>query len=240
MKSNHDLSAPVLSNNVSLPERIGSSVTGALMLYQSIRKGSNIPLLAIGSYLMFRGVTGHCFGYGSFPEESQEDGDTRSRNINIKTAVTVNRPREEVYAFWRNFANIPLFMTHIEDVMDLKDGFHQWKAKIPGGLGTLEWKSMMFKDIPNERIGWQSLPGALIENAGNVHFRDAGKFGTEVFLAISYRAPGGKAGKGLGKMLNKFFKSVVKEDIRNFRRFLETGEIPKTKETLQQQPTSTL
>jgi uncharacterized membrane protein len=36
--------------------------------------------------------------------------------IRTRRAITVNRPVEEVYGFWRDFQNLPRFMRHLESV----------------------------------------------------------------------------------------------------------------------------
>lgn len=214
--------------NVEEGERMLSAVMGSLLLYRAFKKGGIIKALT-GGYLLFRGATGYCPAY-----EALEDKGVviKSRNINIKTSVTVKKPRHEVYDFWRKLENLPLFMKHIKSVEMQAEKVTEWKARIPGGLGSISWKTEIVEDQPNERIGWSSLPGSTIENAGNIHFRDAGKFGTEVHAVISYHAPAGKAGETLARLFTPAFEAVVREDIKNFKRYLESGEIP----TIEGQP----
>ena len=122
-------------------------------------------------------------------------------------------------------------MRHLKKVQVLDETTSEWTASIPrlpGKLGTVSWKSEIVKDDPGALLSWKSLPGSAIENAGKVSFNDAGKFGTEVHVVISYHAPLGLVGEKAGKLLNPLFEKMVREDIRNFKRFIETGEIPTT------------
>ena len=41
--------------------------------------------------------------------------------VDINTTLKVKRPKEELYAYWRNLENLPNFMSHIEDVRELSD-----------------------------------------------------------------------------------------------------------------------
>lgn len=218
---------PPFEQNLSAPERIFSLISGAALLYYSIKEEKKKTGLAAG-YLVLRGATGYCSLYQAFGKSSKVE----THNINAKTVITVNKPIEEVYSFWRKLDNLPLFMKHLKKVEVLDDKISEWEAKIPKGLGTIKWKSEIVEDQPNERLGWHSLPGSDIENAGNVHFRDAGRFGTEVHVVISYRAPAGKVGEKLAELLNPALEEIVKEDIRGFRRYLESGELP----TIEGQP----
>ena len=210
---------PGLNPNISKTERILSLLGGAYMIYDALGKDKKSYTEAgFAGYLLYRGATGHCFVYDSMGKTKP---DNRSRNVNIQVSMIVDRPRKEVYEFWRNFENLPMFMEHLESVKTLTDHISVWKAKLPGGTGTLSWQSEIVKERPDEFIGWQSLPGSDIENAGKVEFKNAPGYGTEVHVAISYDAPGGIPGEGAARMINPLFEKMVTNDISNFKRFVE-------------------
>ena len=52
-------------------------------------------------------------------------------------SITVARPRSEVYAFWRDFENLPRFMHHVESVQNLGGGRSHWVATAPRIAGGL-------------------------------------------------------------------------------------------------------
>ncbi len=145
--------------------------------------------------------------------------------MNIKTILFVNKPRQEVYAFWRNLSNLPLFMEHLKSVKTLDKNRSKWKAWLPGKIGTISWKAEIVKDEPGLLLGWNSLPDSTIDNAGKVEFRDADG-GTELRVIITYRAPLGALGAGLAKLLNPTFESIIEEDVKSFKYFIETGIRP--------------
>lgn len=148
-----------------------------------------------------------------------------SKNEHVRYAVTILRPREEVYRFWRNWTNLPLFSRHLLEVKDLGNGKTEWTAAGPNGAVT--WRAETLQDVPNEQIGWRALPDSDIQNHGVVQFVDApGERGTEVRVYLSYDAPGGAFGKWLAKLTGNEPEQEVGETLRRFKALLECGELP--------------
>lgn len=210
--------------NVTVAERVISTMIGSYLLLRALRK-RNLGIIngAAAGFLLYRGLSGHCPGYLAMGKKKLPDP---VKNINIRTTITVNKPRHEVYAFWRKLDNLPLFMKHLHSVEVLDGKQSKWKARIPGGLGTIQWMAEITKEEEGSLLGWNSLAGAAVDNAGKVTFTDAGENGTEIHAVISYRAPLGKAGESVARLFNQVFEDMIKEDIRNFKRYIETGEIP--------------
>lgn len=204
--------------NISNPERALSVLTGMYLLYDSVaKKNKSFSEAMLAGVLLYRGISGHSPLYSAIGKTKP---DNRSRNVNIQVTQTVNKSREEVYQFWRNFENLPLFMEHLSSVRQIDENISAWEAQVPGGLGTVSWKSEIVKERPNEFIGWQSLPGSSVINAGKIEFCDV-PGGTEVHVVISYHAPGGIPGEGAARAFNPYFEELLREDIRNFKWYIE-------------------
>jgi uncharacterized membrane protein len=147
------------------------------------------------------------------------------RGIHVTEAITIKRPRHEVYGFWHNFENLPRFMAHLESVQVLDGNRSRWKAKAPAGA-SVEWEAETIEDRDNELIAWRSLPDAAVPNSGSVTFRDApGDRGTEVLVELRYQPPGGKVGALIAKLFGEEPEQQVKGDLRRFKQVMETGEI---------------
>jgi uncharacterized membrane protein len=215
-----------LSTNVGTGERVASAVGGALLLFDTVAKKKVSLLQTIaGTYLLLRGVTGFCLAYDQLGKKELE---WKAQNVNIRTSLTVNRPRDQVYAFWRRLENLPRFMTHLKNVQVLDEKTSEWTASLTGDLGNISWKSEIVKDDPGDTLSWQSLPGSSIENAGKITFSDAWNAGTLVDIVISYHAPLGVLGEKAGRLLNPLFEKMVRSDVQNFKRYIETSGIPTT------------
>jgi uncharacterized membrane protein len=214
-----------LSVNVGKLERIASILAGSALLVKGLQneeKKSGIAMAIAGGLLFFRGATGHSIIYTIAGKKKLPD---TVKNINIMTKLTVNSPRQEVYDFWRKLSNLPLFMEHLDKVEVIDSKRSHWSAKVPGHLGKIEWDAEIVKEIDGELLGWNSLPHASINNAGKVEFRDADENGTEITVLITYRAPFGDVGEGIASMLNPVFKKMITKDVKNFKRYIEAGDI---------------
>jgi uncharacterized membrane protein len=146
--------------------------------------------------------------------------------IKMKKAVTVNSPADVLYQFWRNLKNMPgLFDSKLISVEVVDEVRSHWTLSAPGGI-TLEWDAEITVDRPNEMIGWRSLPGADIDNAGYVRFeRATGARGTVVKVALQYNPPAGKLGAALATVLGERPSGLVQEALRRLKQLKETGEI---------------
>lgn len=148
--------------------------------------------------------------------------------LEAKRAITINRPREEIYQAWRDFRNLPRFMENLVSIELLGDNQSHWVAKAPAGA-TVEWDATMTEDQPNTEIAWHSLPGSSVENAGMVRFVPApnGK-GTEIHVQIRYNPPAGKLGAAVAKIFGKDPGQQMASDLRRFKQIMETGEIARS------------
>ncbi len=229
VKRNVDLTSIQSTDpNVNVPERIMSILGGAFLTYKSINQFKKHPVFAIqeallGGVMMYRGVTGFCPVYSVLDKDSTDQG-----AVNISESFIVNKPRAEVYAFWRRFENLPIFMKHLSSVEEHDETRSHWRANLPGEILKLSWNAEITREEENKYIGWASVNGSMVENAGKVTFNDAiNGSGTELNVDISYFPPAGSLGHGIAQLLNGIFKNMVRHDITNFKYYIE-GEEYKT------------
>jgi uncharacterized membrane protein len=143
----------------------------------------------------------------------------------VGRTVTINRPRAELFAYWRDFGNLATFMDNVERV-DVLDGKRShWVVKAPASK-TVEWDSTITEEEDGAFIAWASEDGADVPNSGRVDFRDAqaGR-GTIVTATILYDPPGGTIGKLIAKMFQREPAIQARRDLRRFKQLMETGEI---------------
>ena len=215
--------------NVGKTERLLSGVAGAAVIALALRrKRLRGVLLPLGGGLLSRAVSGRCAVNRALGRNTAK-GDrvsplARGEGIRVERSITVNRPQEEVYRFWRQLENLPRFMDHLESVTVLDEERSHWVAKAPAGT-KVEWDASIQDEIENELIDWQSLPGSDVDNAGSVHFTPVGE-GTEVRVMLSYDPPAGKVGAAVAQLLGEEPEQQVEEDLRRFKQVMEAVETP--------------
>ena len=222
---------PLMRTNVSSSERWASLLAGSALLGYGIsaRSGSLLSSLA-GGYLIFRAMTGHCPGYQAMGV-SMSDATAENSVIaaghgtKVEETITIARPVNEIYQFWRDFENLPKFMTHLLDVDTTTDGQSHWVAQGPLGL-RVEWDAELITDTPNEVIAWRSLQGSDVDTAGSVHFRTVGAGQTEIRVILKYDPPAGKLGTAVAKLVGQEPKQQVREDLQRLKMLLESPTSP--------------
>lgn len=149
------------------------------------------------------------------------------RATHVDAVVTIGRSRQEVYAYFRDFKNLPNFMSYLESV-EVYDGQARFRARATAGI-ELEWDAEIVYDRPGEAIAWRSLQGAQLPNRGQVSFRNApGNRGTEVHVELTFEPSGGRVGSAVGKFLGKLPELKLGNDLRRLKQLLETGEVVKS------------
>jgi uncharacterized membrane protein len=147
----------------------------------------------------------------------------------ILRAITVYRPAADVYAFWRDFEQLPMFMSHLESVEEM-GGRSRWTAKLPTG-NTVQWEAEVIDDRPGERIEWRTVRGSKHPNRGRVTFRPIlGGSATEVCVEM-------QVGEGVEAAIASLFAGAqIQGDLRRFKQVLETGEVVRSDASIHRGP----
>ncbi|GAC1640511.1 MAG: SRPBCC family protein [Herpetosiphon sp.] len=211
--------------NISATERWLSAVAGSGLVISGVLRGyrSGIALAGVGSVLVVRGVTGRSLLYRAVGL-NRADGTYPT----VQKSVTINRPADEVYRFWRNVENLPHFMTNLVSVKMLDAGRSHWVALAPLGR-TIEWNADIVTDRPGEEIAWRSAPGSQLYSAGTVRFTPlSADRGTELHVTMEYNPPAGIAGALVAKLFGAEPNMAIEGDLRRLKNLLEAHEIPTT------------
>ena len=240
-----------LPQNVGQNERWASMLGGALTALYGLRRGdaTGAVIALAGGALVARGAVGYCPVYAAMDERAgggvargisrgtarvegrpvQQHGRNAvldaSESERIVRSVVVNAEPAALYAFWRDFTNLPKVMEYVESVQILDQQRSRWRAKSVGGA-TIEWVSEIVRDEPNEFISWKTVGDAPVRHAGSVHFRPAaGERGTEVRVEIDYDPPGGRLGRVIAAITGRDPSRQVAEELRRLKQIAETGEL---------------
>jgi uncharacterized membrane protein len=227
MENHRDIRSRIVGINVPRWERLASVVIGGGLAALAAKRiaavgrkhralGSGAALGALGLGFLARGISGRC---GVYRMRAVRKG------IEIRRAITIQCSPQEVYELWRNLANLPRFMHHVQEVEVLGNNLSRWRVQ--EGPTTLEWQAEITEDTPGRRLRWSSLPGGDIENEGvlDLYPAPAGR-GTVVEVRMRYKPPGGLLVMGpLSGFLRKLPGLQLGEELARLRMLIETGEL---------------
>ena len=225
--------------NVNQVERWASILGGATMAIYGVRRRDwrGAVVAVLGGALVQRGVSGHCPVYQALGlnTDHRHEGVLEKRHgpaavldaskaVRVERTETVKRPAEALYAYWRDFANLPRVMEHLESVTIESETRSRWKVKAPAGQ-SVEWEAEIINEIPNELIAWKSVDEAVVPNAGSVHFTPLpGGGGTEVRIVLEYQPPAGRLGALVARLFGEEPGAQMRDDLRRFKHLMESPE----------------
>jgi uncharacterized membrane protein len=209
--------------NVGTLERVASIAGGAALVWIGLRRRSRagLSLAATGVSLVLRGVSGWSVLYGALgiDRAGAEGGKRGNLGVKVERAMIFDEPREKLYAFWRDFRNLPTIMPNVDAVTVYPGGRSRWAVKGPAGT-TIEWDAEVINDKPNELIAWRTVPGARVEHAGSVHFEPQPGGATLVRAALQYDPPGGELAHMVTALFGADPGKRIEEDLTRLKEAL--------------------
>jgi len=218
--------------NVGEGERWISGAAGLALVGLTLRRRRlRGTLLPIAAWLFERALTGHCPVNRVLRRNSARTKDTvspvasiaRGEGIRVERSIVIDRPAGELYAFWRNFENLPRFMSHLESVIVLDEQRSHWVTRGPAGT-RVEWDAEVHHDVPNRLIAWRTVPRSEVDHAGSVHFEPRGSgLGTEVRVVLRYDPAAGLAGAAIAALFGEEPSRQIADDLRRLKGVLEAA-----------------
>lgn len=149
--------------------------------------------------------------------------------VKAQATMTINRSPEDLYAMWADAELSSKWMERIVRVEHAGEHRSNWVMQLPGGA-HLTWTSELIEREPGRKLAWRSTAGAVIAQAGQVLFEPAvnGR-GTVVRVSQEFLLPGGKVSAALAGLIARTPGGFVRENLRHFKQYAETGEVPTTK-----------
>ena len=194
-------------------ERLARLAGGALLVYGLLRRG------AVGGLLRTLGLGLVATGIREARQVLPTGGERR-RTVDIQKTLYVEAPTEQVYAFWENYENFPLFMSNVRQVQDLGGLRSRWVVSGPGNL-PVEWNAVLTERAPNRLLAWRSEPGSMLDNAGVIRFSREGT-GTRIDFRFCYSPPAGRAGRAMVEFFGADPRTRVNEDLGRLKTLLES------------------
>lgn len=192
--------------NLTRTDRLGYVVGGIALIVWALRRPSLLRTGAagVGSWLLYQAYTGTnpIFKPLGIRVNQQPAEAECAETIVVEDAITISRPRAEVYAFFQRDENLP---ASSEDAVQIT------------------------RDMANDELAWRATRGDRLMHFGSLSFRDApGSRGTIVAAHLEYLPSGGSLGAALAHLMGRSPQRVVADKLRHGRALLETGEIATT------------
>lgn len=206
--------------NIGLNERMVSMFLSGVLICRGIKRPFRGQFL-YGTYLAYRAFTGRCLIYEQLGIDA-----SKPHAINIRGEFVIDRTPGDVYHYWRNLSNLSGSIKHLLNVEMIDENLSRWKSNVMGNVFAIDWEAEIVKDEPGRLIGWRSAPGTLIHHVGRVEFAETPDgHGTVLKIVLSYHPPAGGLGLGMAKLLNPYFESLLKKEIKSFKHTIENTRL---------------
>lgn len=195
--------------------RLAAAASGAALAVAGIRRGGPQAWMAgtAGAGLLarawFNEPLARIFGIGTGPAA-----------IRLQKTINIDAPVELVFRTFASYDNFPLYMPHVKEVRDLGEGRSHWKVQaVPGA--SVEWEAEITELIADRSLGWTSLAGSSVPNAGVMRFTPNRKGGTTVDIKLGYHPPAGELGHAFARLLGADPKRKLDRDLMIMKDFIE-------------------
>ena len=221
------------SENVGYKERVFSALIGGGLVLYGLRRRSgmmgNVTAL-MGITLLNRAASGYCPAYHAMGISTRDRSDTSllgrpkvhtDRAIKIQQSIAIQRSARDLYRYWRQVENLPKVMSHLRSVVAMNEHQSHWIIETLPHTRAIEWDAEIINEVDNERIGWRTLKGAVVDHAGSVVFEALGNAITNVTVTLQYDPPGGPLGAALASLFGQDGAKIIREDLMGFKEMME-------------------
>jgi uncharacterized membrane protein len=140
----------------------------------------------------------------------------------VQESIEVQAPLRDVFDYWSNLENFPQIFNNVEEVRVIDQDTSHWRLKGPLNT-TVEFDAKTTEMSPERGIGWRSE--GEVDNSGQVRFEEVAEGRTRIDVTMDYAdPPGGKAGELAAEVVQNPDKQM-REDLENFARQVERGEL---------------
>ncbi|HUQ76569.1 MAG TPA: hypothetical protein VM183_17750 [Burkholderiales bacterium] len=192
--------------NLTRADRLGYVVGGIALMVWALRKPTvaRTGAAGLGGWLLYQAYTGRNpmfkpLGIRVNPQPADTEA---NETIVVEDAITISRPRAEVYAFLQTADNLPSLAGEAVQIT---------------------------RDVAPDELAWRATRGDRLMHFGSLALRDApGGRGTIVAARLEYLPTGGSLGIALSHLMGRSPQRVLGDKLRRARSLLETGEIATT------------
>jgi uncharacterized membrane protein len=149
----------------------------------------------------------------------------RGENV-IEESVTIQRPVEEVFGFYRDFTNLPSFVGDVMAVEQVGPATFQWTIQGPLGI-RVNSTIKVTEERTNELICYQTAGVAGLSGYWEIHFARAYHVG-ETEVREIMKIPLGRLGRTALGLIGKFPAEEVSANLHRLKELMEMGRVTDT------------
>jgi uncharacterized membrane protein len=147
-----------------------------------------------------------------------------SQQVNtIDESVVIERPVEEVFAFYRDLRNLPSFLGDVMAVEQIDPATYKWTIQGPLGVRG-HWTTTVTQARTNELIRYETSGTGT---SWEIHFAPGPQTGSTIVREVM-KAPLGKLGRLALALIGKFPQEEVVANLHRLKQRMETGRVTDT------------
>lgn len=151
---------------------------------------------------------------------------TSSGKNQIEATVTIQRPVSEVFAFYRDFKNLPSFLGDVMEIEPTGPATSRWTIEGPFGIRA-HWTVEVTEERTNELIRYETATSSASKTHWEIYFSPGTDSG-ETQVREVMKAPGGRLVMDALALIGKFPAQEVSANLHRFKQFMETGRVTDT------------
>lgn len=140
--------------------------------------------------------------------------------------MTIRCPVEKVFAFYRNFENLPRFLGDVMAVEPISPAESRWQIQGPLGV-RLSWTIRVTEVQTNAIIRYETVTSPGLRTSWEIHF-SPGAGPDETHVREVMKTPLGRLGRAALAMIGKYPAEEVAANLHRLKQVMETGIVTDT------------
>ncbi len=144
----------------------------------------------------------------------------------IEKSVTINRPVDEVFNFYRDFRNLPKFLGDVMMIEPIGPKTTKWTIEGPLHV-TTHWTTEVTDEHENSLIAYQTVTSSRMTTRWEIYF-SAGALPGETVVREVMKVPFGELGQIALDLIGKPPAEEIQANLLRLKELLETGKVTNT------------
>lgn len=143
----------------------------------------------------------------------------------IDDSVAIEKPVADVFAFYRDFRNLPHFLGDVMKVEVTGDNTTRWTIQGPLGV-EVHWTATTTEVVENKQIFYET-GSDMLKTRWRIYFSQGSNPGQTIVREVMLE-PGGKVTQAALAVIGKNPVKEVHHNLNRLKQYLETGRVTDT------------